>query len=527
MADILARNPDLEDVIRRAANRLGENHGLTRDNHGAVIDNNGNSIKYVGSNGQHPSQLNKSKSNKVDGWHRTLSEELDAVGKEDDDINNDGKVDKTDSYLKNRRKTISKAMKKEIDEQCGRLGEQCGRINADNVLEYMDVEESELSEIENKFLKKIRKKLKPKIGEEEMEEVTGASSAGAYEGPLFGPMTESEKILKSVIKKEVSKKISEESLKNRLVEKAFYNTGKFKYEKPTKLPGEIKDTPGMRQTTSSLTKSKSENTSYLKSFDKKIKDYLDFEGNSHPEFPHQNNSKTDYKSPMYRNTAEDEEFIEDFRGMGLEDANGADMLDRVDDYLSGSQETGNAQTDKEGKALGNVVPNKVGERIKKKVKRKKEKIAKQKSKMTNLRGITPDVQTVTNIKESTLLTEKWWKIFCCIPIALPFTWSCCMDFIGIDRGERTGEPPTNLPPFNSPLSDREMQMIKPHLRTSSIGKLPKEVQVLFKKLEPAAMEYTQKLKNMYADMGGKRETRVVNEEIKKIKHLFNYKDTTQ
>ena len=52
------------------------------------------------------------------------------------------------------------------------------------------------------------------------------------------------------------------------------------------------------------------------------------------------------------------------------------------------------------KALGNVVPNKVGERIKKKVKRKREKIAKQKSKMTNLRSMTPDVQTVTNIKES-------------------------------------------------------------------------------------------------------------------------------
>ena len=34
------------------------------------------------------------------------------------------------------------------------------------------------------------------------------------------------------------------------------------------------------------------------------------------------------------------------------------------------------------------------------MKRKKEKIAKRKSKMTNLRGITPDVQTVTNIKES-------------------------------------------------------------------------------------------------------------------------------
>jgi hypothetical protein len=36
-----------------------------------------------------------------------LSELLDPVGKEDDDINNDGKVDKTDKYLLNRRKTIS------------------------------------------------------------------------------------------------------------------------------------------------------------------------------------------------------------------------------------------------------------------------------------------------------------------------------------------------------------------------------------------------------------------------------------
>ena len=38
---------------------------------------------------------------------------LDPVGKEDSDINNDGKVDKSDSYLKNRRKTIGKAIAKE------------------------------------------------------------------------------------------------------------------------------------------------------------------------------------------------------------------------------------------------------------------------------------------------------------------------------------------------------------------------------------------------------------------------------
>ncbi len=41
-----------------------------------------------------------------------LSEELDAVGQEDEDIDNDGDKDKTDSYLHNRRKKIGKAMKK-------------------------------------------------------------------------------------------------------------------------------------------------------------------------------------------------------------------------------------------------------------------------------------------------------------------------------------------------------------------------------------------------------------------------------
>jgi septation ring formation regulator EzrA len=36
-----------------------------------------------------------------------LSEGLDPVGKEDADINNDGKADKTDKYLANRRKAVA------------------------------------------------------------------------------------------------------------------------------------------------------------------------------------------------------------------------------------------------------------------------------------------------------------------------------------------------------------------------------------------------------------------------------------
>jgi hypothetical protein len=46
-----------------------------------------------------------------------LVELLDKVGQEDDDINNDGKVDKTDNYLRKRRKAIAKNIKEGDDHE--------------------------------------------------------------------------------------------------------------------------------------------------------------------------------------------------------------------------------------------------------------------------------------------------------------------------------------------------------------------------------------------------------------------------
>ena len=48
---------------------------------------------------------------------RAMDEKLDAVGKEDDDINNDGKVDKTDKYLSKRRKAIAANIKEGGDHE--------------------------------------------------------------------------------------------------------------------------------------------------------------------------------------------------------------------------------------------------------------------------------------------------------------------------------------------------------------------------------------------------------------------------
>lgn len=49
-------------------------------------------------------------------YYKINEESLDPVGKEDSDINNDNKVDKQDSYLKNRRDTISKEMNEGMGE---------------------------------------------------------------------------------------------------------------------------------------------------------------------------------------------------------------------------------------------------------------------------------------------------------------------------------------------------------------------------------------------------------------------------
>jgi len=49
--------------------------------------------------------------------NKSMSEKMDPVGQEDSDINNDGKEDKTDKYLLNRRKAIAKNIKEGEDHE--------------------------------------------------------------------------------------------------------------------------------------------------------------------------------------------------------------------------------------------------------------------------------------------------------------------------------------------------------------------------------------------------------------------------
>ena len=64
--------------------------------------------------------LNEAKMKKAKKKKASKKGKLDPVGKEDADVNNDGKVDSTDGYLKNRRKAIAKAMKEAYQMPAGR-----------------------------------------------------------------------------------------------------------------------------------------------------------------------------------------------------------------------------------------------------------------------------------------------------------------------------------------------------------------------------------------------------------------------
>jgi len=173
--------------------------------------------------------------------------------------------------------------------------------------------------------------------------------------------------MKRIMSEEIEKELTLKGLKTRLSEAVKSKN----------------DTPGITNTERVLKQSGRDNKEYIDSVVKKVKDYLKFDGNSNPEFPHQEQSKTDYTSPMYRNSTEQEEYVDTWRGGGLSDLEydtepSDEFKDRFSKYLEGSSETGNSSyKGTDGEDVGNVVNVKkdtTGEKIKRILKRKHEKL---------------------------------------------------------------------------------------------------------------------------------------------------------
>ena len=83
-------------------------------------------------------RLEKKRGMKMDDHPQYAKEGLDPVGKEDGDINNDGKKDSTDSYLMKRRKAIGKAIKSKMKEDVENIEELHKGRHGQSEKEYQD-----------------------------------------------------------------------------------------------------------------------------------------------------------------------------------------------------------------------------------------------------------------------------------------------------------------------------------------------------------------------------------------------------
>ena len=356
MSNILATSEELSKIIERAVNRIGENHALARDNGGVTMN-----------------------SSEIEEDRKEYRKEASVI----EEALEDAAKDMAEKMvLEQNIDSIVKEQVKAIGGGSGFVGNQGG---SDALAKFQ--KRQEMGEQEEMMCEKCGEVHEGTCGygkEEEVDEATTASMAGAFVAPLGADPRFKKGVnesTKNTIKKLVRKKLNEVNYPN---------------ENRTKS-----STPGYDTYETVYKESGKHNKEYEKDFKKKFEDYNDFTGNDNPKFPHSENSKlnADGQYQYYRNDETQDEYIEDWRGMGLEDADGVENIGRLSDYLEGSSETGNAQVDNDGTPLGNVVPNELGEKIKKKINRKKEKIEGQKKAMSNDKRYSPDVQKVKQVKE--------------------------------------------------------------------------------------------------------------------------------
>jgi hypothetical protein len=154
-------------------------------------------------------------SNEIGKHFKSLINEakLDPVGKEDDDINNDGEVDSSDEYLKKRRDTVSKAVKNEEEEldEMNSTASAGGEYNTPYAFGKAD-DEDVVKPAGMKKVKKTNKIFKPMEGKSTykkmMSEMYGVVNEVSYRDYKKDPTsTPSQKVNRGI--NEVNKMLAE------------------------------------------------------------------------------------------------------------------------------------------------------------------------------------------------------------------------------------------------------------------------------------------------------------------------------
>lgn len=181
---------------------------------------------------------------------------------------------------------------------------------------------------------------------------------------------------------------------------------------------------GLKKTEKALDASKKENDDYAKSVIKKMKDYVKAGSNGEfkenpEEFPESNYdlSKMKEKTKKYHPSEAVDEYIDAFAYPGMTNLVYDEIKpeeEKIEMYLKGNSKTGNAVKDKDGKALGNVVPSEVGEKFMKNFKdniygaEQQNASYKRQAQPVDVAGETKSSGSLKKIKSS---TDKSAKIF--------------------------------------------------------------------------------------------------------------------
>ena len=180
-------------------------------------------------------------------------------------------------------------------------------------------------------------------------------------------------VLKSVKENVKTLKLTEDELID-MIEKIVVEQKVKDMSEKSNIPN--KEPQGLKDTNKVLAKNRQENDDYAKEVVKKMKEYVKAGSKgeyteSPDDFPKSNyQMEKDAKVMKYNPSDAVEEYIEAFAFPGMTNLVYDEIKpddEKIDKYLKGDATTGNAVTDKEGKALGNVSKGstKVGERFKK------------------------------------------------------------------------------------------------------------------------------------------------------------------
>lgn len=129
--------------------------------------------------------------------------------------------------------------------------------------------------------------------------------------------------------------------------------------------------PGLEAVKTAHKKSKTETDDHMGDVEKKMKAHLSFEGNDNPEFPKQVNSGD---KTAHRNSEQDEEFIDNYRGgtsldLDYDTKPTKEFQERAKKAIKGDSKMGNSQE------AANVIKSDLGEKLIKKTKNKEKTVS--------------------------------------------------------------------------------------------------------------------------------------------------------